>query len=112
MGKNRRIQPTLKKMRNSKSLGDQAVLEATSQWNLKRKTMYPTIEEAFSAHAGRSLSLGGYSPMLAKELNPKKPSFSIAKCYEQPKLDGKRIIARKIDGEVLLSARSGAIQTT
>lgn len=111
-GKQQTFRTNVKDQKNSESCEAQAVLEATSQWNLKRKTMYPTIDEALQAKNNKSLSLGGYSPMLAKELDIKKPSFSLENCYGQSKLDGKRCISVKNNDKVLLYARSGAIQDT
>ena len=103
----------VKDAKNSKTLNEQADKMAESAWNLKKKTMYTSIEKARNAFSNKSLSLGGYEPMLAKvaDLN-KKQKFNLNNCLIQPKLDGLRILARKIDDEVLLYARSGALKTT
>jgi len=111
-GKKQTFKTNVIDKKNSSTLEDQAISEADSLWNLKRKTMYPTIEEAKQANKDKSLALGGYKPMLAEELNIKKPSFSIPGCFEQPKLDGIRCIARKVGGRVYLYARSGALKET
>lgn len=98
---------------NSDTLEEQTQREAESLWNLKSKDMYPSIEEARKAHSEKSLSLGGYKPMLAQLFDPtKKLKFSLTGAFIQPKLDGKRVTARKVDGEVTMYARSGALHTT
>lgn len=47
-----------------------------------------------------------YKPMLAKVLGD-NPTFDLSTALIQPKLDGKCILAHKVDGEVALFARSG-----
>lgn len=99
--------------KNSRDLEEQADRVAESAWNEKRKTMYPSIREAHDAFTSKSMALGGYKPMLAEMYDPsKKQKFNIANCIIQPKLDGIRLLARKVDDEVLLYARSGALKTT
>jgi DNA ligase-1 len=98
---------------NSDTLEEQSRKEAESLWNLKSKDMYPSIVEARKAHAEKSLSLGGYKPMLAHLFDPtKKIKFSLSGALIQPKIDGFRITARKVDDEVMLYTRSGALHGT
>jgi DNA ligase 1 len=98
--------------RNSVSLEEQSEKEAASKYALKKKTYYLTVEEAQNAASNKSMALGGYSPMLAFDMEKYKSKFNFGNAYIQPKLDGKRTLARKIDGEVLLYARSGALNET
>jgi hypothetical protein len=44
-------------MKNSKSLEEQTEKMAESQWNLKRKVMYPSMEEARIAFTNKSMAL-------------------------------------------------------
>jgi len=111
-GKKQSFTTHIKDMKNSNSLEEQAMREAKSAWDLKRKTMYPSIEEARQAYHNRMTASGGYAPMLAEGFNPKRLKFSINNCYVQPKLDGIRILARKVDGEVRLYSRTGAVKDT
>lgn len=89
--------------KRSPTLEKQAELMAASKWNDKKKSYWESIEEA--QRAGNDLAQGGYAPMLAHNC-PQNISFDHF-WYVQPKLDGQRAIARKIDGEVQLFSRKG-----
>ncbi len=96
----------------SDTLAEQADKLAMSAWTLKRKSMYPTIIDAQCAFFNKSLNSNGYKPMLAKTFDRTKPPAFIDGALIQPKLDGERCVAKKIDGEVTLYARSGDIRAT
>jgi ATP-dependent DNA ligase len=89
--------------KRSPTLEKQAELMAASKWNDKKKSYWESIEEA--ERAGTDLAQGGYAPMLAHNC-PQNINFDHY-WLVQPKLDGQRMISRKIDGEVQLFSRKG-----
>ena len=72
---------------------DQAIAEATSQWEKKLKSGYSKTE--FDAKAGKvddKFVTGGIEPMLAHKFRDHESKIEYP-CYAQPKLDGIRCIA-------------------
>lgn len=89
----------------------QALNEAQSEWNkqLTRKgySEDPTGQESAAKRAA--------APMLAKEFGTKKGQISkidFEHAVGQPKCDGYRCLARKIDGRLSLTSREGKPFTT
>jgi DNA ligase-1 len=82
---------------NETTLEEQALLEATSKWKSQLDKGY---------REGAPVEMANIKPMLAHsksyESNDKRVSFP---CWIQPKLDGVRCIAAKINGKVTLWTR-------
>jgi DNA ligase-1 len=82
---------------------EQALSEAQSAWNKKRDEGYVEDKGAIPAN-----DAGMFLPMLAQpyDKHSKKILFP---CYVQPKLDGMRALARKVDGVVTMWSRKGKV---
>jgi len=84
---------------NETSSQEQAILEAVSKWHdQKRKKYFETVEEAQKTVV--------INPMLAKDYTKRK-KFVTWPAYAQPKLDGLRCLAYRVDGKVKLMSRGG-----
>lgn len=88
---------------NETTVMEQTEFEAEAKWKKQQDKAYrETVEEA------REAAKASHKPMLANKWDDKqhtlKEGMEIA---IQPKLDGMRCLARKIDGEVLLTSRAG-----
>ena len=96
-----KMQTTTDTIREGKNIGksnetnseEQAIAEATAQWEKKLKSGYSKTKE--SAKAGlvdTQFVVGGIDPMLAHKFRDHESKIEYP-CYSQPKLDGIRCIA-------------------
>lgn len=87
--------------RNETSSLQQAIAEMTSKWDKQRDRKHYglTIEES----AGKRAE----APMLAKVYEKYARKVEWDSAFEQPKLDGYRCLADKVDGEILFWSREG-----
>lgn len=110
-GKKQRYEETINKGKNigrsnETSPIQQAQVEAKSKWDKKHNKDYHLTIEACNQKDKRA-NLGGYLPMLAQSYNKHATRHLKYPCYVQPKLDGLRCIATKVNNEVKLYFRSG-----
>ena len=85
---------------------EQAVAEATAQWEKKLKSGYTkTLAGAKAGEVDTAFVAGGIEPMLAHKFRDHESKISYP-CYTQPKLDGIRCIAVIIDGVATLWTRN------
>lgn len=91
---------------NETSNHEQALAEAESAWKKKSEKDGHTSQESAREETDKTSSTGGYLPMLAKAYEDHIAKIKYP-CYVQPKLDGARCIAMKIDNEVKLFSRTG-----
>ena len=91
---------------NGTSPEEQAVAEATAQWEKKLKSGYvKTHGEAKLDKVDRQFITGGIEPMLAHKFRDHAHKIEYP-CYSQPKLDGIRCIAIVKDGKCTLWSRT------
>lgn len=83
---------------------EQAVSEAQSLWNSKTDEGYVTDKDNIPKAAAVELFL----PMLA-HVWEKRSKYIKMPAYVQPKLDGVRALARKLDGKVTMWSRKGKL---
>lgn len=84
----------------------QAVLEATSQWEKKSKRGYvQTIDDASDGNVDAQFVAGGINPMLAQSF-AKHGAKIVFPAYVQPKLDGHRCVAMRTNGVWSLWSRT------
>lgn len=87
---------------NATSMAQQAKLEAISKWKKQlKKKYYMSLAEASGPAVQSRLR-----PMLAKKLEDRAGKFKFP-VDMQPKLDGVRCLAQRIDGRVWLFSRGG-----
>lgn len=91
--------------KNETSVNEQAINEAKSKWEKKLKSGY--VKSLCDAKDGKLdvIIQGGLSPMLAHKFEDHREKINYP-IYVQPKLDGERCIAMKIDGSITLWTRS------
>jgi len=84
---------------------EQAMLEAEAKWMKKLKSGYvESLNDAFAGKLNKIIT-GGISPMLAHKFEDHQDKIQFP-VYVQPKLDGERCVAMKINGVVTLWTRS------
>lgn len=91
---------------NATTAQQQAIAEATSMYTsrLEREQYAETPEASYQKVM--------YSPMLAHKYPDYQDRVDWATAYVQPKFDGFRCVARRVDGRVTLFSRSGDVFTT
>ena len=109
-----KIQTTEDTVKSGKSIGrsnqtscqEQALADATSQWEKKLKSGYvKTQKEAKEGTVDADFVAGGIEPMLAHKFRDHE-SKMVYPCYAQPKLDGIRCIAIVKSGKCTLWSRT------
>ena len=91
---------------NETSCEEQALADATSQWEKKLKSGYvKTQKEAKEGTVDADFVTGGVEPMLAHKFRDHESKI-IYPCYAQPKLDGIRCIAIIENGVATLWTRT------
>ena len=85
---------------NETTPAKQAELEAQSAWNLKKDKGYTEDLESDR----KFVFAPGFLPMLAHVFEEKKHLIKFP-CFVQPKLDGMRCLAGKVNGKVVLWSR-------
>jgi len=110
-GKKQRYEETIKEGKNigkenETTANQQADAEAKSKWEKKHNKDYHLKIEECNQEI-KIANLGGYLPMLAQTYQKHADKHLKYPCVVQPKLDGLRCIATKIDDEIKLWFRSG-----
>lgn len=91
--------------KNETSAYEQAVLEATSQWEKKlKKSYHQSLEAAEAGEVDATYVQGGISPMLAHPFDKQGHKVKYP-AFVQPKLDGHRCIAMVVEGKCTLWSR-------
>lgn len=92
--------------KNATNPFQQALKEAESTWNSKKKKGYTeNLDCAANGRVDSTVITGGVFPMLAEKFSEQGHKISYP-CYAQPKLDGARCIAVIVDGKASLWTRT------
>ena len=109
-----KVQTVTDTIKNGKSIGrsnettpdEQAISEATAQWEKKQKSGYTKIEsDARKGKVDTKFVTGGIEPMLAHKFRDHSAKIQYP-AFVQPKLDGIRCIAMIQDGVCTLWSRT------
>jgi len=96
---------SVKIIKEGKNIGKSNETSPEQQAMLQGKSMYKKkIDKGYFKTISEAKSNNLIKPMLAVKYNDKRVSFPVA---VQPKLDGVRCLAMKVDGNVKLLSRSG-----